>query len=46
MGNSAYAPPDTGENLFDALRKTKSEYLFEYCRKLGLSDAYELEKVE
>jgi len=46
LGNSAYAPPGTGENLFDALRKTKSEYLFEYCRKLGLSDAYELEKVE
>jgi uncharacterized Fe-S center protein len=46
LGNSAYARPKPGENLFDALRKTKSEYLFEYCRKLGLSDEYELEKVE
>ena len=46
LGDSAYAVPKTDENLFDALRKTKSEYLFEYCRKLGLCDEYEMEKVE
>jgi uncharacterized Fe-S center protein len=45
LGNSAYASPKAGENLFDAIRKTRSEYLFEYCRKLGINDEYELEKV-
>jgi uncharacterized protein len=46
MIDSAYCKPQPGENLFDAIRGTKSEYLFEYCGKLGMSDAYELEKME
>ena len=45
LENSAYAQPQSGRNLFDALRGTKSEYIFEYCKKLGMNDEYELERV-
>jgi uncharacterized Fe-S center protein len=33
-------------NLFDALREgIKSDYIFTYCKKMGLDDAYTLAKV-
>jgi uncharacterized protein len=35
------------DNLFDGIHKgVKSEYIFNYCRNLGMSDEYELETVE
>jgi uncharacterized Fe-S center protein len=43
-GGAASGKP--GENPFDALRPgLKTEYLFEYCRAMGMDDEYELVEV-
>jgi uncharacterized protein len=47
VANSSFTGAKKGNNnVFDSVHDgVGSEYLFDYCRKLGLNDAYELEKV-
>ena len=47
LAGSSFADAQPGKgNLFDALRAgIKSDYIFDYCRKLGMDDAYKLVKV-